>query len=176
MRMRTTETFVTGRRECEASMPGTTVVGIGNTLMGDDGVGSVIARRLASRELPEQVTIVERPNADMGLMRHFLESERLVVIDAMDAGAEPGSIFRFDPDEVGVTSLRSNNIHGMGVGFLITNARLWGARPQVVVYGVQVGDVRPRPDVLSPEVQAAAERVLELVERELLAGQPPGPM
>lgn len=148
-------------------MSGTTIVGIGNTLMGDDGVGAVVARSIASRGLPERVTVVERPIADMGLMRHFLDADRIIVVDALDAGAEPGSIFRFDPDEVGVTTLRSNNIHGMGVGFLITNARMWGAWPEVVVYGIQVGDVRPRPDQLSPEVQEAAERVQHLVEEEL---------
>jgi len=150
-------------------MPGTTVLGIGNTLMGDDGVGAVIVRRLASRTLSPDVLVTERPNADMGLMRYFIESERLFVVDALDAGAEPGSVFRFDPDETGVTGLRSNNIHGMGVGFLITNARLSGARPEVVVYGVQVGDVRPRPDRLSPDVEQAVDIVVEMLERELNA-------
>lgn len=157
-------------RGCDPPVLATTVVGIGNTLMGDDGVGPVIARRLAMLELPSGVAVVERSSADMGLMRYFLESERLVVLDALDAGAEPGAVFRLDPDETGVTSLRSNNIHGMGVGFLLTNARLRGARPEVVVYGVQVGDVRPRPDELSPNVQRAVDAVVELVERELATG------
>lgn len=140
--------------------------------MGDDGAGAAVARRLASRTLAPDVLVTERTNADMGLMRYFIESERLFVVDALDAGAEPGSVFRFDPDEAGVTGLRSNNIHGMGVGFLVTNARLSGARPDVVVYGIQVGDVRPRPDRLSPDVEAAVDVVVEMLERELGAPLP----
>lgn len=151
-------------------MSTTTIIGIGNTLMGDDGAGVAVARRLAERALPPDVAVVERANAEMALLQHFIESQRLVVVDALDAGAEPGAIFRFDPDEVGVTSLRSNNIHGMGVGFLITNARLWGARPSVIVYGIQVGDIRPRPDVLSPRVEKACTEVAEMIERELQWG------
>jgi hydrogenase maturation protease len=149
-----------------------TVLGIGNTLMGDDGIGAVVVRRLAERGLAEDVRVIERAAADMGLVRYFLDSERVVVVDALDAGAEPGSVFRFDPDDAGVTALRSNNIHGMGVGYLVTNARLIGARPEVVVYGVQVGDVRPRPDSLSACVHEAVEPLVEMIERDL-AGVPP---
>lgn len=148
-------------------MAETTIIGIGNTLMGDDGVGVVVARALESGALPPDVAVVQRANAEMGLMRHFTESAHIIVIDAIDAGAEPGAIFRFDPDVTGVTSLRSNNIHGMGVGFLLTSARLRGSSPSVVVYGIQVGDIRPRPDSLSPDVERAAREATEMVRREL---------
>lgn len=148
-------------------MTGTTVLGIGNTMMGDDGVGVVIARRLAARPLAAGVTVTERANAEMGLIRYFMGSDRLFLVDALDVGAVPGSVFRFDPDEAGVTGLRSNNIHGMGVGFLITNARLAGASPDVVIYGVQVGDIRPAPDALSPRVRRAVDDVVAMLEAEI---------
>lgn len=144
-----------------------TVLGIGNTLMGDDGVGAVVVRELSRLDLGPDVTIVERPNADMGLLRHFLDSGTVIVVDALSAGSEPGAIFRFTPDEAHVTSLRSNNIHGMGVGFLITNARLSGADPNVIVIGVQVGVVGPKGDVLSAEVADAVPHMVELVQSEV---------
>lgn len=149
-------------------MPRIVVLGIGNTLMGDDGVGAAVARSLVRLGLPHDVAVLESPNADMGLVRHFRESERVYVVDAIDAGAEPGAVFRFSPDEAGVTSLRSNNIHGMGVGFLITNARLMGADPSVVVFGIQVADIRPRPDTLTDEVSQAAEAVAQMLRAELV--------
>lgn len=152
-------------------MPGIVVLGIGNTLMGDDGVGAAVARSLTRTGPPPGVTVVESPNADMGLVRHFREAERVYVVDGIDAGAEPGAVFRFSPDEAGVTSLRSNNIHGMGVGFLLTNARLTGANPDVVVFGIQVADIRPRPDTLTTEVARAAEAVAEMLRRELVASR-----
>lgn len=147
-------------------MPKVTILGIGNTLMGDDGVGAVVARTLAQRSLGDGVEIVERVNAEMALVGHFIRSDRVLVIDAIDAGAEPGSVFRFGADEGGVTTLRSNNIHGMGVSYLLTNARLSGASPECVIYGIQVGDVRPRPDSLTPAVQDAVNAVADMVACE----------
>jgi hydrogenase maturation protease len=133
--------------------------------MGDDAVGVVVARRLAREHPGLPAEVVEGGMAGMGLVRHFLDSAALVVIDAIDAGAEPGAVFRFDPDEAGVTQLRSNNIHGMGLPHLLTNARLLGAWPRVVVYAVQVADVRPS-ERLSPAVESALPDLLRMVAEE----------
>ncbi len=66
-----------------------------------------------------------------------------------------------------MVALRSNNIHGMGVPHLVANARLSGADPDVVVYAVQVGDVRPRPDELTPEVDEAVAAVAAMVREDI---------
>lgn len=154
----------------------TMVLGIGNTFMGDDGVGAVVAR-LVREQTHETVgaEIMDRPNADIGVLSHFRGTPRIIVIDAIDIGAEPGSVYRFTPDDAGITSLRSNNIHGMGVGNLVAYARLAGADPEVIIYGIQVGDVRPNPDTLTPEVAQAAQEVAAMVEHELEHPHPPGP-
>ncbi|MBE3075742.1 MAG: hydrogenase maturation protease, partial [Actinobacteria bacterium] len=94
-------------------------------------------------------------------------SDAVIVIDAIAAEAEPGAIFRFHPDEAGVLNLRTNNIHGMGVPHLVTNARLKGANPEVIVFAVQVQSVTPRDRELSPPVAATIERVRELVTEEV---------
>lgn len=170
-----------------------TVLCIGNTLMGDDGLGAAVARELRLRGFRDaegpaakvtgvstansargrgeilaagRVQLVVRANAELGLIPYFMDSERVLVVDAIDAGAEPGTVFRFSPDAAGITQLRSHNIHGMGVSFLLTNARLAGHSPNVTVFAVQVGDVRPNPDTLSPPVAAAVPQVAEMVTAE----------
>jgi hydrogenase maturation protease len=144
-----------------------TVLGVGNSLMRDDGVGVAVARRLLEEGgLPDGVEVVLGETAGMGLVGFFRESDAVVFVDAIDLGDEPGSVFRFGPDEAGVTSLRSNNIHGMGVGYLLTCARLSGADPEVVCVAVQVGDVRPQPDELTEAVAAALPEVAALVRAE----------
>ncbi|HEY3317994.1 MAG TPA: hydrogenase maturation protease [Coriobacteriia bacterium] len=143
-----------------------TLLGIGNVTMGDDGLGIEVVRLLEERARHLGVRVVADGLAHMGLMRHFRESDVIVVVDAIDAGTDAGAVFRFDPDEVGVTQLRSNNIHGMGVSYLLTNARLLGHDPKVIVYAVQVGDVRPSDD-LTAEVASAAAEVEAMVLDEL---------
>jgi hydrogenase maturation protease len=143
------------------------VLGVGNSLMRDDGVGVAVARRLlAEGGLPAGSEIVLGETAGMGLVRFFREFDAVVFVDAIDAGDRPGSVFCFSPDDAGVTGLRSNNIHGMGVGYLMTCARMTGADPEVVCVAVQVGDVRPQPDDLTPEVAAAVPRAVDIVRAE----------
>ena len=144
-----------------------TVIGIGNTLMGDDGVGVAVVRDLLSHPIGQNVEVVISETAGLGLIKHFRDSDVVIVVDAIAAEVEPGAIFRFRPDEAGIVRLRSNNIHGMGVAHLVSNARLAGADPDVIIFGVQVGDVRPRDSTLTPPVARAAKRVRELVIEEL---------
>lgn len=150
--------------------------------MGDDGFGAAVAHELrlagikdaegpASETLPgaDGVRLVQRANAELGLIPYFVTGDRVIVIDAMDAGAEPGASFRFSPDEGGVTQLRSHNIHGMGVSFLLTNARLAGHSPDVTVFAVQVAAISPNPDTLSTPVAAAVRDVARMVLAECAA-------
>jgi len=150
-----------------SDFPSITVLGVGNTLMGDDGFGVFVVEGLEASVLGPNIKVVSGDTAGMALLKHFLESDAVIVIDAVAAEAEPGAIFRFDPDEAGVLNLRTNNIHGMGVPHLITTARLKGAAPEVVVLAVQVASVVPRDRELSPPVAAAVGRVQELVADEV---------
>ena len=144
-----------------------TVIGIGNTLMGDDGVGVRVAERLQARELPEAVSVVIGSVAGMGLVGHVLASDRVIFVDAIEAGAKPGAVFRFDPDDVDVANLRSNTSHGLSVSYLVTAARLKGARPDVLIYAIQVGVVCPMPDVLTEAVEAAVAEVAEMIAADV---------
>ena len=146
-----------------------TVLGIGNTLMGDDGVGVRVAEALASRSLgaPGDVVVVTGAVAGMSLVGYLRESPHVIFADAIDAGGPAGAVFRFDPDDAGVTQLRSNTIHGMSVSYLVTAARMAGASPDVSVFAVQIGDVRPRPDTLTPPVEAAVVPTTDLIAEKI---------
>jgi len=145
------------------------VLGIGNTLMGDDGVGVRIAEELSTRELgaPGEVEVVIGAVAGMALVGHLRESRNVIFADAIDTDAEPGAVFCFDPDDAGVTQLRSNTTHGMSVSYLVTAARMAGADPNVLVYAVQVGDVRPNPDALTAAVEATVSPTADLIAEEI---------
>lgn len=159
----------TGRAE-----GGTRILCIGNTLMADDGVGAAVARAIDEAGLPEGCILDVRAHADMSIVGVLRSSDAVVVVDAVDVHAEPGSVFRFTPQQAGLTEMRSHNTHGMGLGYAVVSAKLMGSNTPVVVYGVQVGDVRPRPDSLSPAVAAAVPDVARMVVEEVanLAAQP----
>lgn len=145
----------------------TTVVCVGNTLMADDGVAAAVARDLEARGLPRHCSLDVRAHADMSLVGILRQSRRVIVVDAIDLGAEPGSVYRFTPEDAGIVAMRSHNTHGMGLGYAVASAKLLGAEPDVIVYGIQVGDIRPSPDTLSEQVAAAVPDVAALVSDEL---------
>ncbi len=141
------------------------VIGIGNTLKADDGAGVAVAEALASRELGPDVEVVVGHLGGMRLAPHFVGSERVIVVDAIDVGDEPGSVYRFRAEE-GLPMLRSHTSHGISVPELLTAARLSGSRAEVVVYAIQVHDVRPLSEGLSEGVAHAVDEVVELVAQE----------
>jgi hydrogenase maturation protease len=127
----------------------TAIIGVGNTLMGDDGVGVRVVREIVSR-LPGvdpacEVDLVEGETAGMALMPHVMAADKVVFVDAVSLGDVAGSVYRFDPDAAGLTTLRSNTSHGVGIPHLITTARRQGHWPEFVVYGVQAGDIMCGP-------------------------------
>lgn len=146
------------------------IIGVGNTLMGDDGVGVRVAETLAP--LLKDVDVTTGHLAGMALMPAVLAADRVYFVDAVATHAAPGTVYRLDPDASGISGLRSTTSHGMGIPYLITNSRLQGHHPEFVVYGVEIGDIMCGPDMLTDEVAAAVPDVVRLIRSEIdaLAG------
>ena len=142
---------------------------MGNTLMGDDGVGVRVAEALLSRDLGPDVAVVSGGTAGMALSHHFRDADRVLVVDAIAAGDTPGSVFRFTPEDAGITELRSHTSHGLSLPNIMLAARLQGAAPDVVIYAIQIGDITCGFDALTPEVEAAIPYVAEMVVAEARA-------
>ena len=142
------------------------IIGIGNTLMGDDGVGVRVAEELLSRDLGAGVDVVNGSTDGMALASHFMGAETVIVIDAIATDDEPGSVYRFTPDDVGMTSLRPHSSHGISVPSIMMAARLQGHCPEVIVYAVQIGDILCGFETLSPQVEARVAEVADMVAEE----------
>lgn len=140
----------------------TAVVGVGNLLMGDDGVGIHAAAALSTLALDAE--IIDGGTATLDLLAPFLEFSRLFIVDAMRAGGNPGSLYRIRGCEASHDMLPA--AHGMRVGDVLSMARMLGANPEVIFFGVEPRDVSPGTE-LSPEVKAALPRLVERIQKEL---------
>jgi hydrogenase maturation protease len=143
------------------------VIGIGNTLMGDDGVGVRIAEVLHSRDLGPDVNVVAGGTEGMALSRHFAESESVVVVDAIATDDVPGSVFRFTPQDAAMAQLRSHTSHGLSLPNILLATSLRGSTPNIVIYAVQIGDITCGFDTLTPDVEAAIPDVCDMVAEEV---------
>jgi hydrogenase maturation protease len=89
-------------------------MGIGNLLMGDDGLGIHAVRLLGKVELPENVELMDAGTAFIDAVDRMGKVENLVIIDAVKGGKRPGTVYRFtiDPDS---HEEYSPSIHGLSV-------------------------------------------------------------
>ena len=147
------------------------VAGIGNIFLGDDGFGVEVVKRLAGRELPEGVEVVDFGIRGLDLAYALQKDYELVVfVDATPRGQEPGTVYLIEPEieEDGGVSL---DTHGMDPVKVIKLSRALGAgptrtlvvgcEPQVVVSGEDYDDMLME---LSEPVRAAVEDAVKLVE------------
>jgi hydrogenase maturation protease len=141
------------------------VLGIGNVLLGDDGVGVHAVRALAEGGgLPPSADVIDGGTGGLSLLPIIRGAAALVLVDAVDVGADPGS--RHVLTGAGLyAGLVRLSVHQIGASDLLAVARLTGVLPaEVVLVGVQPASLAP--DVrLSPVVAAALPGVLTTVRR-----------
>lgn len=144
------------------------VLGIGNSLMNDDALGVSAVEQLRTRyTFPEGVNVVDGGTLGLDLLPMLEGIKRLLIIDAIDMGGQPGDLFRLTGEEVPRAFASKLSVHQMGVQDLLAVAELQGHVPEeLVVWGVQPGSIAMEMR-LTPEVAAAMAPLLEGVVREL---------
>jgi hydrogenase maturation protease len=134
----------------------TMVLGLGNLVHADDGVGVHAIQELrAESRVPYGVTLLDGGTQGLGLLHHLSGVQRLVVIDAIDAGEPSGTLLRFEGKALrGLPGKAS--IHQLGFADLMIALQLLGeSPPELVVFGVQ-----PESTAWGAELTAPVEKAL----------------
>jgi hydrogenase maturation protease len=144
------------------------VLGLGNILLKDEGVGVRVVERLqALYDFPRWVQVLDGGTLGLDLMLHVEAADCLLVIDAVDLGAEPGKMVRLEGGEVPAFLSVKISPHQMGLADLLAAARLRDIYPQeIVLWGVQPEVVDVGLD-LSPVVSARVDALVEEAVQEL---------
>lgn len=148
-------------------VPGTVIVGVGNELLRDEGVGVIAARVLMNEKLPPGVEVVEGGVGGFDLVFELEGRERAIIIDAADMGAAPGTVRSFTLDEVDIEMVqRMASLHQVGLADVLHIGGMVGPMPEVHIIGVQPAEIAPGMG-LSPEVGAAIPQVVAEAHRVL---------
>lgn len=144
------------------------VVGIGNLLLKDEGVGVHVIRALEKRRLPADVELVDGGTAGPDLLPYLSGAERIIVVDALRGGGEPGSVYCLTPDDCEPKAAGDTlSLHDLGVLVALSDLELLeGRKPRVLIIGVEPKEIGWGME-LTPEVAASVPKVIELVEKEL---------
>jgi hydrogenase maturation protease len=157
---------IEGGREKD-SPPKIVILGVGNLLLSDEGVGVHIADELLKTSLPPEVSVIEGGTDGFRLLNIITEADRLIIIDALKGDAPPGSIYRFDIGEVhSAPSGFKTSVHQIGILEVLDLSELIGKTPHTTVIGVEPKSLEMGME-LSPEIKAKIPRIIELVLDEL---------
>jgi hydrogenase maturation protease len=150
-------------------MQPTLVLGIGNLLMGDEGVGVHAVRVLEEEQWPADVALVDGGTGGFHLLEYLTRYRRLVMIDATMDGAPAGTVSVLQP-RYASDFPRALTAHDIGLRDLIESAALLGPLPDVTLVTVSIQEIKSMVTDLSPEVAGAIPEVRRRVQ-EAVAGQ-----
>ena len=144
------------------------VLGIGNVLLTDEGIGVRALKELERRyTYPTNVELLDGGTAGIELLRHIRNRDYLIIIDAMKCGQEPGTVFRVEGDEVPAAFRTRISPHQLGLSDLLAAAMLTDELPaNLVLYGVEPESIDIGLD-LTETVEANVDKLVGAVADEL---------
>jgi hydrogenase maturation protease len=139
-----------------------TVMGIGNPLVKDEGVGiRIIEAMMSTLTFPDNVALVDAGTMGMGILNLFQDCDYLLVIDAVDGtGEAPGTVVRMTPEDMAPNTIK-HSMHDMRLVDVLEAATLMGTRPDVDCIGIQVLDMDGISIGLTEPVESAVPRAVE---------------
>jgi len=147
----------------------TLILGVGNLLLSDEGVGLRVVERLATTyDLPEGVRILDGGTLGLDLLYYLEGVENLLIVDAVEMGKEPGTLLRMEGDEVPSFLSIKMSPHQIGIPDMLFAARLKDLYPRnVVLWGVQPAVLDTGLE-LSPPVAAQVNALVDEVVEQLV--------
>ena len=142
------------------------ILGVGNLILKDEGVGIHALKELENRKLPHGVEAIDGGTATMDLLSVIHESEKIIVIDALSSGGEPGTIYRCFPEDLMEADERPLSLHQVDLLDVLLMARQLGGNANVVIIGVEPEEISYGME-LTPKVKAAVPKVIQAVFKEL---------
>ncbi len=143
----------------------TLILGIGNELLGDEGVGVHAARLLRKENLPKQIKIVEVGTAILDALPDLEQADRVIILDAMKDDQPPGTVYKISLDHCSGASCIAS-MHGFDI-FRVMALAGRSTPPPVMVFGVEPQKIDWSLE-LSTSVTESMPYLLDAVRVELM--------
>lgn len=145
------------------------VLGLGNVLLRDEGVGVHAVRALADLPGPDGVELLDGGTAGADLLDAISDRHKLIVVDALDADVPPGTILKLTPDDLLAHPPEALSLHDFGLAETLRMARQLRCGPRhVTIIAVKPQDTQCGLE-LSPQMQQRMPHILEAVLHAITA-------
>ena len=147
----------------------TLILGMGNPLLCDDGVGLRVAAELKNRVDRPDITVTETGVAGLSLLDLLVGYDKAIIIDAIQTvSGKAGQIYRLEPKSFD-TALHTASAHGIDFTTALEFGKKLGLPlpQQIVIFAVEASDVTTFREECTPEVKQAVPVCVEMILREL---------
>lgn len=165
----TCQTLCDQQVEATSQPKRTLILGLGNPLCGDDGLGNHAVQLLVSRSLPAGVKALPAGTPGWELPNWISGWPRVILIDAVQMGLEPGTRRRFTLEEVRLIAageILSSHAPDLATGLALAEA-LHQLPDEIVVYGIEPERCEPGTEI-SPRVRSALDGLVDDILREIM--------
>lgn len=152
---------------------GRLVVGVGNVLLKDEGIGCHVVHALREVDLSD-VEIIDG-GTSLDVLQLSEDADKLIVVDAVKGGGMPGQIYRFHIEDMTLEQKPLLSLHDMSLIDSVKLMQLWHNIDEAVIIGVEPKDIDWGLE-LSPELQEKIPRIIDAILAELNNKNPKGEM
>ena len=140
------------------------ILGIGNTLRSDDGLGVYIVRHIEESgiALPEGVEVLDGGTAGFDLLGLIDGYDKIVIVDALKVDDRPGSIYRFTPEHA-VERRAQFSLHEVGIMEVIKTLRIMDFNPEIEFVGIVPDNINDIDTNISTAVKDSVPRAVEVI-------------
>jgi len=152
----------------DETTPRIVIIGVGNLLMKDEGIGIHAVQALQEIDLPPDVKIIDGGTSP-DLISYTRAGDKMIIIDAARAGGEPGAIYRFKPEDIAAGKGSLTSAHEMGVVENLNLMTFTGNEPaEVIIIGIEPAVIDWGTE-LSPQLQQRLPALVKVVLKEIRA-------
>lgn len=142
------------------------IIGVGNLLMKDEGIGIHAVQHLQEMELPGDIDIIDGGTSP-DIVAYTRAGNKVIIIDSAKAGGEPGAIYLFKPEDLEDDAGEILSVHEMGVPQNLRLVALSGNEPsEVVIIGIEPKEIDLGTE-LSPELEMKIPDIIRVVLKEI---------
>jgi hydrogenase maturation protease len=143
------------------------VLGVGNTLLKDEGVGVHVIEQLQSMNLPEDVEVLDGGVLGLDLLENMEGRKKVIIVDAVQGGEAPGTIYRLTRKNIDMGKNRFlSSLHDIDLPYVLNVADFMGKHIDPVIIGVEPKDMSVGLE-LSKEIEAKIPEVIKMVMKEI---------
>lgn len=145
-----------------------TVLGVGNILFSDEGLGVRTIEALeATYTFASHVKLVDGGVLGLNLLATLSEADHLIVVDAIQNGGAPGTLYRFEGDQIPKRILAKNSLHQVDLLESLTLCQALDHVPETVIVGAEPKDIETLSLELTPAVKEKMDDLIQMVFTEL---------